>query len=525
MKTIPMCLLTLCLATSATAQVNDCTDPYWADSLRCRTVPPGVAPQPNENSVPLSAAQVHTFTRVFLDADDSIRCLDGTRPVIYVDKAVTGESNNWIFTMVGGGSTATADTNADGVPDDAQRVADVYADPAEHGEMTTAYDPPMKELEGIHDPDPVRNPVFSGYNRVRIEKCGYDRYMGRAAYEAAGGFFIGETWPPTGLPIDFNVYQQGYLMMLEAFDALAPGLTYTTWTVDAQGLVVEADETLPALSLATKILLVGHSGGAHGLMHNIDNLAVDLTPIAPEADVRALFDANFLPSNENEVAFNAGGDAYDHVWSGVTVGALNNITYDGALYWPTSFMKTSYDMVQAELDASCLATHPLLDDWRCTDRHHVLLNHIATPFFFREDFRDPNPEHLNFPIGHEIKWADCPILGATCFPLLNVAEYRARLTEQFETMLYQSQIDSELATGADPSVGAGNFPTWYAWMPQCQVHEGAYNTKQFFGTRITYGPFVHTMRSWLEGFMSVGRLNLRGSRVDGWAGMTTTCPP
>ena len=56
---------------------------------------------------------------------------------------------------------------------------------------------PAKDLEGIHDPDAVKNPVFSTYNRVRIEKCTFDRYMGRtqeaqAWLNESNGRLIGE---------------------------------------------------------------------------------------------------------------------------------------------------------------------------------------------------------------------------------------------------------------------------------------------------------------------------------------------
>lgn len=128
-------------------------------------------------------------TRVFLNNDLSIRCLDGTRPIIYVDKAVGAPSNKWIFSMTGGGSCNAHDSNGDGVFDDAQGCLDTYVDPKEYGEMETASEPPMKTLEGINRPGALRNPVFAGYNRVRVQKCSYDRYNGRAAYEAAGGYF------------------------------------------------------------------------------------------------------------------------------------------------------------------------------------------------------------------------------------------------------------------------------------------------------------------------------------------------
>src|SRR5215212_7076856 len=343
MKMLSVCLFVLSLAMPGLAQLNNCAHPYWAHSLRCQAFP-GLVPQANLGSVP-TAAQVKPFTRVFLNADPSVRCADGTRPIMYVDKAVGAGSNNWIFSMTGGGSVAGVDTNGDGIVDDAQNVVDTYADPGERDEMGTALKPPMKDLDGINDPNPLRNPTFSAYNRVRIEKCSYDRYMGRVAYESPAGFF--NELSPAGAAVSFNLYQQGYLIMQEALEALQPGLPYTTWSVDAAGRVVASQETLPALTAAQKVLFVGHSGAAHGLFHNIDNLAALLATMPDfTGDVRALFDANFLPSNENEPWFDSAtpgvNDAYSAVWSGQTAAAGNTFTYDGSLYWPSSLLHQQY---------------------------------------------------------------------------------------------------------------------------------------------------------------------------------------
>ena len=102
-----------------------------------------------------------------------VRCTDGTRPLYYVNKAICTdaqgcgngirrgdpiESNRWIFTVTGGDSC------------NGERCAFFYAQPDERGAMGSSTRDPAKDLEGIHDPDPVKNPVFAAYNRVRIEK-------------------------------------------------------------------------------------------------------------------------------------------------------------------------------------------------------------------------------------------------------------------------------------------------------------------------------------------------------------------
>ncbi len=524
-----LCFIPFGLAATLHAQPypNVCTDDYWSNTLRCKTFPLQV-PQLNWGSVPTAASQVKTHTRVFLTDETDVRCLDGTFPVIYVDKAVTtNPSNKWVITLTGGGGAHPYDSDGDGVRD-VVKIAETYLNVTERDEMGTSREPPMKSFGGIHLRD-ASNPTFSDYNRVRIEKCGYDRHMGRVAYTSAPGTGYFTVTPPGGSAVSFDLWQQGWQILEETLDALRPGLTYTTWTLDAAGAIVtDPAATLPPLDDAEMVLFVGHSGAAHGLMHNTDRLAAML----PQADVRALFDANFLPSMENEVGFDstqAGETAYSGLWSGTTDRAVDPFSYDGYGYHTTSFISDQYLMwgvYNNGLDASCLDTHysldPALDEsWKCRDRHHVLLNHISTPFFFREDFTDPNPEHLYLGLAHTVQWGDpglysfCDPAGSICLPELDPAEYRERLHAQVEAMIYESAINSELATGADTSMPAGtNFPTFYSWMPSCGKHEGVFDTVEFTETTMTYRTFVHTMNSWLEGFMSLPRTDLRGFRVD-----------
>ena len=525
MKLLVLVLTTALAALPAAAQI--CNLPFWQDTLRCRYSSPAL---PQTNLGP--PATVKPFTRVFLTANPSVRCTDGTIPVMYVDRAVGGDTNKWIISMTGGYSTYPRDSNADGIPDDVQHIVDNYAG-AEFGSMSTATAPQMKELDGINSEDPLQNFEFATWNRVRVEKCSPDRYMGRASWVAAGGFFTANG--SGGAPISFNLYQQGYLIMREALAALRTGLTYTTWTNDpVTGEVVETQDTLPALEDAEKVFFVGHSNAAHGLYHNIDNLVADLhTDPNFAGDVRAMFDANFIPSLENEAAMNTpGADAYDFITSGSTTSAMQTFTYDGALHYPTSFAGQEFSTNGAQLDASCLTAHAAAGDgWKCIDRGHVMLNHIATPFMFREDFTDPNKEHLFNGAYHHILWADpvttnCPVGVLNCPPILKDYEYRARLNAQIGAILDFSQVDSELATGADPSLGGvGNFPAWAAWMPNCNIHAGAFDDGSFFGTQMNYLTFTHTMNLWTRDFWLGPRTNARSWSVDQWddgAGNITT---
>ncbi|HEY3056675.1 MAG TPA: pectin acetylesterase-family hydrolase [Thermoanaerobaculia bacterium] len=543
---IVLSALSLLIANPSQAQpANSCADPYWKYTLRCAFFPTQL-PQPVTDE-PQAPEDLKDYTRVFLTEDTGIRCMDGTAPLMYVDKAICTnlagcdrgarygdpiESNRWLFTVPGGGSCA------------AETCAEIYAVPDERGEMGSAGKPSMKNMDGIHLPDPKLNPVFASYNRVRIEKCSYDRYMGRAAQEAAGGYFHGTQ--PGGGKIDYNLYYHGFLIIEQAFKALENGLHYSTWrlnesvkrraccshtgattTGNSGQKVIHAEEKLPPLADAEVVLFAGHSGGCHGLFHNIDNIAATLAGIPGfKGDVRALFDENFLPSVENEAAFAStapgGSDAYSGITSGVS--SSNNsgrFTYDASSAFTTDLNVQQYNIWHSVLDASCMEVHGATEPWKCADRHHVLLNHIGTPFLAREDFRDPNTEHLNGGKGHQLRWAapsnypNCPS-GEPCDPILDAAEFRARLEEQASTFLQFAQTRSEIGKGTDRTFAvSGTLPTSYLWMPQCARHDGAYDNASFYKTVISTSATAYSLRQWLEQFMSAPRLGVRAWQIDG----------
>jgi Pectinacetylesterase len=529
------------LASSASAgPTNSCADPYWKDTMRC-VLFPNELPQPNLGSVPElgNAQSVPAFTRVFLGNDD-IRCTDGTRPLIYVDKAVCTdgngcaggvkrgepiESNRWVFTMSGGGSCT------------GELCALFYAEPGERGFMGSSTKPPMKDMEGIHVPDPVRNPVFAGYNRVRVEKCSFDRYMGRSQEVAAGGAIRATL--PNGAVVSFNAYHHGFLIMREAFRTLQESLRYVTWRRDGSQSPAKRRsccgatggpaptpviEMLPPLANAEVVLLVGHSNASHGLYHNADNLAAELAAIPGfHADVRALFDENFQPSVENEAAFAttspANSDLYSGIWSGTSAARGETFAYDGAVYHATNRVDLDYAIQGAVQDQSCIDTHAAGGTvWQCRDRLHVLSNHITTPFMVHQDFTDPNTDHLDAPNGYWVRWGNAANYGycpdaQPCEPRFNASEFRARIEKQVQALLTSALTRSELARGLDRS--AASPPAMYAWMPNCGHHEGAYDNNSFFSVTVSTSATSFTMRQWLEDFMSAPRTGVRRYQIDG----------
>ncbi len=106
-----------------------------------------------------------------------------------------------------------------------------------------------------------------------------------------------------------------------------------------------------------------------------------------------------------------------------------------------------------------------------------------------------------------------------CAPKFAVpVEHRPRLDEQTTRLWYDFPWRSELATNLDTSLGGtGLTPSFAIWMPDCGVHEGAYDDRQFFGVSIDHSVGSRTMRSLLESFMTYSRTGLRSMYRDDWA--------
>jgi len=517
---------------------NDCGDPYWQASLRC-LLSPGSVPQPVPPP-PADPSQIKEYTQFHLLSDFGVRCVDGTRPVLYVDPAASGPSNDWLITFTGGAICRAEDSDQNGSYEDGQFCLDRYFG-GEAGSMGTATDPAMKQLgntpatsEGILKPNPALNPVFAEYNRVRVEKCAWDHHNGRVTHVGLGAL------DPSNEPVTYTLFQHGKLIAHLALDELrgdfgtGEGISYTTW-VEQGGQVVEQLETLPALERAETVVVMAHSGSAHGLLHNIDGFADRLESWADFAgDVRVVLDASFQLAAENEVSFDPGqsGDLYDHIYTGNTSEAG---AYDGELYWDGSYaaeyeawMADPGDPLEAMFDASCVGVHEGAGEaWKCRDRHHVLFNHLTTPFLVREDFSDPGSSHTLDGQGHVVSWGEiasyphCGLLGMDpCPPLIpvgNPSPYRARSLQQATTVSNDLATRSELALGVDAS---GPAPSNFFWMPDCGFHNGAYQDETFYIQEIIGPSPASTYRELVEAFVAAPRTGATGTLIDGLDGVS-----
>lgn len=533
LRALPLTALLLTVTPVLSQPTNDCTDPYWQDSLRCLSSP-GTLPQPVPDP-PATPNQIKEYTRFPLASDFGVRCVDGTRPLLYVDPAVGGPSNDWLITFTGGAICRAEDGDENGTYEDGQFCVDNYYG-GNAGSMGTSSDPAMKHLgtspatsEGILKPNLAVNPVFAGYNRVRVEKCAWDHHNGLATHPGLGAL------DPSSNPLVYTLYQHGKRIAHLALEELrgdfdtGQGISYTTW-VEQGGEVIEQTETLPALERAETVVVIAHSGSAHGLLHNIDGLADRLRSWPDFAgDVRVALDASFQLAAENEVSFDPGqnGDLYDHIYSGNTT---ETGAYDGEPYWDGSYaleyeawMADPADPLETMFDASCVAAHEGAgDEWKCRDRHHVLFNHLTTPFFIREDFSDPGSSHTLDGLGHVANWGEiasyphCPILGVDpCPPLIpvgNPSPYRDRSLQQAMTVVNDLATRSELALGMDTS---GPAPSHFFWMPDCGLHSGAYSDGPFYVQEIVGDAPDATYRELLETFVAVPPTGAVATLIDG----------
>lgn len=554
---VALTLYAACAVAPAHAQqpANSCSDPYWQNSLRCKVLgllqpnpmpPPQPVPAP-----PANVGEIRAYTRVDLP-DLDIRCVDGTRPILYIDKAVGPPSNRWLISTTGGEYCAAGDL--DGLPgfENGNQCLQDYL--LQRGQlMGTASEASMSSLadesgNGILSPDPLRNPVFARYNRVRVHKCGFDRHSGRATHPG-----VTATDPDSGQTLSYDLYNHGQKIVLHALDTLAgqnqQGLSYTTW-INAGGAVAASTEALPSIADAEQVLLVGHSAAAHGLYQNADRIADHLRAMPGFAgDVRVVHDAQFMPSVENEAAFDPAQNPdpllhntlFDQRMTGVTAasGAYDSFRYHGA---EDSFFADTYRAwletpgdYAGVLDASCVASHSVSNDvWKCTDRFHVRLHHESTPALVREDFTDPNTDHNNLPFGHLMFWGmpgffpHCDGVkpdffpSAPCVPAITVEQNRARLLVQVRHFREGLYTRSELATNADPSADAG---TVYLWMPDCGHHGGAYHDGQFFETSIVQDGSIQSYRQFLQAFVAAPANGPMVVRVNGLDGATSECAP
>ncbi|MBC8067756.1 MAG: hypothetical protein IAG13_05425 [Deltaproteobacteria bacterium] len=398
-------------------------------------------------------------------SDEYIRCIDGTRPTYYLDKArnlansADITSDTWVFWFQGGGSCSDRDALGAG-----ETCWDDYANPGETGEMGSTGNTRRIAGGGILDPNRAEN-EFKRSNRVQIKKCTYDRFTGAAELLST----------PNGDGDDIDLYWHGRRTIAAVLSDLEDGAAYKHGGVDV---------VLPPLADAEGVLFSGHSGGSGGVIMNGDWMAEEVLAIAPTAEVRLLVDERFEPSLENEPGFDGGftvpddddnGDGVIDIWDHIAPTTANPGTLPGGgayhrgAYRPGGGVAAQQDQWNVSLDASCeLALGA--GDARCRNEFHVLANHVTTPFFVRQALRDAHQ------INGGYSFADDPTFRFT------EAEYRARVFQQIDSFVEGHHNDSMAATG-EAGIPA---PTWAlgVFASDTTVHAGDHDAFEFFDVKL-----------------------------------------
>jgi hypothetical protein len=517
---------------------------------------PPQPPQPVQPP-PATVGEIKSYTRVEL-TNPLVRCVDGTRPIIYVDRAVGPPSNRWLISTTGGEFCAAQDIDQVGevVFESGQQCVDKYY-LQNTLLMGTAYESTMSNLvdengSGVMSPDVSKNPVFARYNRVRVHKCGFDRHSGRSTHAN-----VTATLPEGGPAITYDLYNHGQLIVLEALTALqgsaGNGLDFQTWT-NVGGVVTQANQVLPSIAAAEQVVFVGHSGAAQGLYQNADRLAAFLRAMPGfNGDVRAVHDAQFQSSVENEAAFDPAQNAdpatintlFDQRMTGHTVasGDYASYRYHGH---PSSPFAQDYqawlrsgETLAEVLDASCVAAHiGAGEEWKCVDRFHVRLHHESTSALLREDYADMGGEHNNPPWGHVMWWGELGVYShcnglvdagiedlfpySPCPPTISVAQNRVRLAVQATHFRQGIFTMAENVLNADPSDDPGSI---FVWMPECGSHTSVYNDTQFYGSSIVKNGSIKSYREFLQDFVAAPPTGVIEYRVTHLDGAQSECGP
>lgn len=275
--------------------------------------------------------------KVTLDAYPAALCNDGSPAIMYVRRAVdSAAEGDWVIHLQAGGSCGSWESCRD-------RWCGV-ARPYDAAKMSSRFAPEAMQGNGVFARRPINS--FGGANQVFVYYCGSDTHLGRK-----GDVVLTD---PDGNAPDYRLHFRGFDILQAVVAELGKG----TRSDDGQ-------ESLPALGTAARVLFVGSSAGSTGGGQALDWFRAQV----PSAQVVGALDAitDPLPQDFEDTTL---GSKFE---TGLKVRYTD--TYQ-ALY-------------DAHLDESCVASHTGADAYLCALGAYVRLNHITTPFFVRQDLRDP----------------------------------------------------------------------------------------------------------------------------------------
>jgi len=396
-------------------------------------------------------------------------CNDGSPAVFYYGRYTKDEDRNkWVIFLQGGGEC----TSPEGCVSRWCSIDTNYG----MDKMTTTLTKPLIQGNGVLDPRAENR--FGSWNRVMIFYCSSDEWHGTktSAVHASAN----------GVNADFTIHFKGSRIV----DAVIATLqrNYPRRAAAPPGTTGNA---LPDLDNATHVLFAGSSAGGAGVRNNADRLSAALKSKNPSLVFKAAIDADFVPSQEQR--------DYAHSTACKTDPAQCSYTTSKQKEWT----ETEQGLWGVRGDESCLSWHAAHEpgtDWRCADGTHVMVHHVTSPMYVREDLQDESlgPKYVDNGFG-------------------TMADFGRIVEQQLRDLALLN------TTAEEGSVRAGGTPlaTPGAFGPQCTDHESFKDDTAFFDVKVNGVSFHDTLWNWYSGGQP--QVAIRTFQPPG--GAVAGCPP
>lgn len=372
-------------------------------------------------------------------------CNDGTPGVFYYAPATRVEDRNkWIIFLQGGGSCNSG-----------QKCAERWCSIDSNYGMDKMSSSLTKERiggNGFLAPE-VWN-AFGSWNRVLIYYCSSDQWSGTQTNTLSAASSGGTT-------VQYAIQFRGSQIVDAVLDTLRNDMPGGRRRVVRHDVELQPDASAwPDLDDAISVIFAGASGGGNGVKNNVDRVGAKLKSTNPGlADFRAIIDASFTFETSN----------LDYTKTTMCAGNPAGCAY-------ASFTQQLWNLVDVALyaargDESCRQYHASRSpgsEWVCSDKDHVLLNHITTPFFIHQDLQDPQ-------------------VGGDGFVALGLGTASD----------FAIGVESALRSFPVPEEPRGAAPGSFA--PQCGTHEAFTNDADAFNLRVNGINWNDTLWNWWTG--------------------------